>query len=119
MAKLCDQYQDSNLWKDVFDLSQIAVESVCNNSHPLNAATAGIAARLPATLANAALAPNTDIVACLSRVLEDLVLLEHHAALTGLNLPPAKLDDLKNRVITLLEDEEDGDDDDYYDEDED
>ncbi|RED47678.1 hypothetical protein [Aestuariispira insulae] len=119
MANLCDQYQDSKLWKDVFALSQIAVESVSQNSHPLNPATAEIAARLPATLANAALAPATDIVACLGQVLEDLVLLEHHAALTGIKLPPAKLDDLKNRVITLLEDEEDGDDDDYYDEDED
>ena len=115
MAELCAQYQESNLWNDVYELCQIAVESVSGSSHPLHGETAKIAARLPAILAQAALSPKADITGTLALVLEDLVLLEHHAALTGIKLPPVKLDDLKNRVITLLEEEDEDDDDLYYD----
>ena len=115
MAKLCAQYQDSQLWKDVFALSETVMKAVAGNAHPLNAATAELAARIPATLAQATVSLDSDLAANLAQVLEDLVLLEHHAALTGLKLPPARLQDLKSRVITLIE-EDDGD---FYYDDED
>lgn len=115
MAKLCAQYEDSKLWKDVFALSQQVIKETAANDHPLSSVTAELAARIPALLAQATLSPVAELSVVLTQILEDLILLEHHAALLGLKLTPAKLDDLKNRVMTLL----DEDDEDLYYDDED
>lgn len=107
MVKLCAQYQDSTLWTDAYTFTQGAVEKIAVSDHPLAAQALTTATRIPTTIAQAMVNPDADIADALIHVLNDLVLLEHQAALGGIALDAKALQTLKNYLVALLEDDED------------
>lgn len=106
MAHLCDDYRESALWSEAFALAETAMQALANQDHPLTGTACELTARIPAALAQAATAPDADITDALTRVLDDLVLLEHYGALAGFDLPADALSALKGRLLDLLEDED-------------
>ncbi|WP_259781332.1 hypothetical protein [Aestuariispira ectoiniformans] len=110
MAKLCAQFQESSLWKAAFDLAQDAVEKIATVDHSLATPALATATRIPTTIAQAMVNPEADITDALVDTLNDLVLLEHQAALGGIALDAKALQELKDHIVSLLEDEEDDED---------
>lgn len=111
MAKLCAQYQDSSLWTAAFDFAQNAVEKIATVDHSLATPALTTVTRIPTTVAQAMVNPDADIADALVQMLNDLVLLEHQAALGGIALDAKALQNLKDHIVSLLEDDVDDDED--------
>lgn len=106
MAKLCAQYQDSALWTAAFDFAKDAVEKIATVDHSLASPALATATQIPTTVAQVMVNPDADIADSLVQMLNDLVLLEHQAALGGIALDAKALQKLKDHTVSLLEDEE-------------